>query len=34
MMEYYSAMKKKEIMWFAGKLMGLEIITLIKISQS
>jgi hypothetical protein len=33
-MEYYSAIKKKEIMLFAGKWMELEIITLSEISQA
>jgi hypothetical protein len=32
--EYYSAIKKNEIMSFAGKWMELEIITLSKISQT
>jgi hypothetical protein len=33
-MKYYSALKKKEIMSFAGKWMELEVITLNKISQT
>jgi hypothetical protein len=33
-MEYYSAIKKNEIMPFAGKWMELEIIILSKISQT
>jgi hypothetical protein len=32
-MEFYSAMKKNEILWFASKLMELEII-LSKVSQA
>ena len=33
-MEYYSAMKKNEIMPFAGPWVGLEIIVLSKVSQT
>jgi hypothetical protein len=33
-MEYYSAIKKDEIRYFAGKCMELEIITLREISQT
>jgi hypothetical protein len=32
-MEYYSAAKKNEIMWFAEKWMELEIIMLSEVSQ-
>jgi hypothetical protein len=33
-MEYYSAIKKDEIRYFAGKCMELEIIMLSKVSQN